>query len=421
MTTNDSTGLHTRTSQLDASQPGLTDTDALDVPALMPITSRPDSVMVRGEGSYLWDASGKQYLDFIQGWAVNALGHCSPVMIDALTDQSRQLISPSPALHNAPQLQLASKLVALSGLAQVHFSNSGSEANEVAVKLARKWASIHRPGATEIITTHNAFHGRTLAMMAACGKPGWDTLFPPAVPGFSKAAFGDVAVIAASITDATIAIMVEPIQGEAGVICPPSDYLGELRQLADQHGVLLILDEVQTGVGRTGSFFNYEQANITPDIVTLGKGLGGGVPISATLAAQRVCCFEHGDQGGTYNGNPLMTAVAGAVVETVSDPEFLQQVCAHGEYLRERLKQMQAQFGFTSVRGQGLLWGVDLATDTAAAVQQRAFDAGLLVNAPRPATLRLMPALNVSQEAIDQAIAGLGEAIRQVAASRQQQ
>jgi acetylornithine/N-succinyldiaminopimelate aminotransferase len=382
--------------------------------SLMSITARPAPIMDRGSGSYLWDDNGKRYLDFIQGWAVNALGHCPQQIVDALIEQGTSLITPSPALHNAPQLQLADKLVQLSGLSQVHFSNSGSEANEVAIKLARKWGQIERPGASDIITTHNSFHGRTLATMAAGGKPGWDKLFPPQVPGFKKVDFGDIAAMADAIDEKTLAIMVEPIQGEAGVIVPPPDYLTQLRQLADAHGVLLILDEIQTGVGRTGSFFAFEQHQIKPDIVTLGKGLGGGVPVSATIAAEHVCCFEHGDQGGTYNGNPLMTAVALAVVETVCETSFLQSVHASGVQLNARLLELSADIDLAQVRGAGLLQAIELGKPVAAAVQQLAMDAGLLINAPRPATIRLMPALNVTQGQIDEAVRLIVEAIRQV-------
>jgi acetylornithine/N-succinyldiaminopimelate aminotransferase len=382
--------------------------------SLMSITARPAPIMVRGSGSYLWDDNGKRYLDFIQGWAVNALGHCPQQIVDALIEQGTSLITPSPALHNAPQLQLADKLVQLSGLSQVHFSNSGSEANEVAIKLARKWGQIERPGASDIITTHNSFHGRTLATMAAGGKPGWDKLFPPQVPGFKKVDFGDIAAMADAIDEKTLAMMVEPIQGEAGVIVPPPDYLTQLRQLADAHGVLLILDEIQTGVGRTGSFFAFEQHQIKPDIVTLGKGLGGGVPVSATIAAEHVCCFEHGDQGGTYNGNPLMTAVALAVVETVCETSFLQSVHASGVQLNARLLELSADIDLAQVRGAGLLQAIELGKPVAAAVQQLAMDAGLLINAPRPATIRLMPALNVTQGQIDEAVRLIVEAIRQV-------
>lgn len=390
---------------------------ALQSSALMAITARPEPVMVRGSGSYLWDDRGRRYLDFIQGWAVNALGHCPPQSVSALAKQSRELITPSPALHNAPQQALSQRLRELSGLSQAHFANSGAEANEAAIKLARKWGSQNRSGAFEIITTDGSFHGRTLATMAASGKPGWDSLFPPAMPGFKKVPYGDLAAMGHAITSQTVAIMVEPVQGEAGVVVPPAGYLAGLRELADEHGLLLILDEIQTGVGRTGTFFAFEQDDIKPDIVTLGKGLGGGVPISAVLAAERACCFAHGDQGGTYNGNPLMTAVGLAIVEAVSDPAFLAGVRASEKVLLSALNALAARFGFTAVRGRGLLWAVELSRPFAAEIRDLAFDLGLLINAPRPDTLRLMPALNVSESEIEEGARLLEDALTRVRAA----
>jgi len=385
--------------------------NAITNTALMPITTRPDAVMVRGSGSYLWDNSERRYLDFIQGWAVNALGHCPVQITDALQAQATQLISPSPALHNAPQHTLATKLCQLSGMHQVHFANSGAEANEAAVKLARKWGKLNKPAACEIITTENGFHGRTLAMMAASGKPGWDTLFPPAIAGFPKVPFGDIDATRAAINDNTLAIMLEPIQGEAGVIMPPAGYLSALRKLADEFNCLLILDEVQTGIGRMGCYFAYLEESIQPDIVTLGKGLGGGVPISAVLAAQNVCVFEPGDQGGTYNGNPLMCAAAQAVVETVCTADFMCSVNTMSARLTQGLQALAKQHQLTEVRGKGLLLAVELKTPVAAKVQTAAFDLGLLINAPRPSSLRLMPALNVNEVEIDEALQLLDEAL----------
>lgn len=238
--------------------------DTTDDQYLMKTTPRPDVVMVRGKGSYLWDSSGKRYLDFVQGWAVNALGHAPDVLRQAAIEQTSLLVTASPAYHNAPQLKLAKRLCALTGLDQAHFSSSGAEANEVAVKLARKWGRLHKNGAYEIVTTHNAFHGRTLAMMAASGKPGWDELFPPLPAGFRHVKYGDVSAVAAALSSQTVAIMVEPVQGEAGVVVPPGGYLNELRQLADQAGILLIVDEIQTGLGRTGPHLPFRARRSTP-------------------------------------------------------------------------------------------------------------------------------------------------------------
>ncbi|HET7539747.1 MAG TPA: acetylornithine transaminase [Polyangiaceae bacterium] len=368
---------------------------------LMNVAVRPSRIMVRGSGSYLWDHEGTRYLDFVQGWAVNALGHAPPEIAAALQAQAQTLITASPAFHNAPQLSFAQELTRAAGMAQVHFTNSGAEANEAALKLARKWGRRERAGAHEIITTQGSFHGRTLALMAASGKPGWEALFPPLMPGFVKVPYGDVAAVAAQIGPQTVAVMVEPIQGEAGVVVPPEGYLRELRRLCDEHGLLLICDEVQTGMGRTGSLFAFEREQVQPDILTLGKGLGGGVPISAVLANERASCFVPGDQGGTYNGNPLMVAVARSVFEVVSREDFLATVRARERSLEQRLAPVCAEHGI-GLRGRGLLWALVLPEPSAEAIVARSFAAGLLINAPRPNLLRLMPSLRVSEAELEE-------------------
>ena len=392
------------------------DSELDDTHCLMAITARPPQVMVRGDGCFLYDEQGKEYLDMVQGWAVNSLGHCPAEIVAALDSQSRTLISPSPAFHNRPQLRLAERLRSLSGLDQVHFLNSGGEANEAAVKLARKWGQLNKrsggEAAFEIITTEGAFHGRTLAMMAASGKPGWDSIFAPMPTGFPKIPFGDLAAARAAITDRSVALMVEPIQGEAGVVVPPSDYLRGLRALADEHGLLLILDEVQTGIGRTGSLFAFERAGIKPDILTLAKGLGGGVPIGAVLASEAASCFAHGDQGGTYNGNPLMAAVADSVVSTISQPAFLARVREAGKRLHDRLASLARRHPIVEVRGAGLLVAIELAQPVAERIRDLAFEGGLIINAPRPASLRFMPSLRISDDSIDRATAHLDSAFQ---------
>ena len=378
---------------------------------LMHVAVRPPRIMVRGSGSYLWDHLGTRYLDFVQGWAVNALGHASPEIAAALAEQAQVLINASPGFHNGPQLRFARDLSRAAGLAQVHFASSGAEANEAALKLARKWGRLHRAGAYQIITTEGSFHGRTLALMAASGKPGWDALFPPNMPGFEKVPFGDVDAVRARISAQTVAVMVEPIQGEAGVVVPPVGYLRELRRLCDEHDLLLICDEVQTGMGRTGTLFACQHEAVSPDILTLGKGLGGGVPISAVLANTRASCFVPGDQGGTYNGNPLMVAVASRVFDVVSSESFLPRVRAAGHYLERRLSESCSAHGLR-LRGRGLLWAVLLPNDQAARVVEACFNLGLLLNAPRPNTLRLMPSLRVSDEEIDEMARLLERALR---------
>ena len=378
--------------------------------SLMSITSRPPLVFLDGQGSWLTDQTGKRYLDFVQGWAVNCLGHAPEVLAAALSTQARRLINPSPAFYNAPSIELARLLTTHSCFDRVFFANSGAEANEGAIKLARKWGRLHRQGAFEIITFEQGFHGRTLAAMSASGKPGWDTLFAPQVPGFPKARFNDPGSVAALISPKTAAIMLEPVQGEAGVIPAETGFLWELRELATRQGVLLIVDEVQTGMGRTGTLFAHEHAAIAPDIMTLGKGMGGGVPLAALLAREEVCCFEPGDQGGTFNGNPLMAAAGVAVLNTLLQPGFLASVAEKGTYLGSRLEELSQRHGLAGERGLGLLRALVLAGEDGPAIVQaaRALEPeGLLLNAPRPGLLRFMPALNVEYGEIDRMIEAL--------------
>lgn len=382
--------------------------------ALMWITDRPAVRFVRGSGSWLYDEDGREYLDFVQGWAVNTLGHCPDEIQQALREQSAQLINCSPAFHNERAAELARLLVSSSVFDRVFLANTGAEANEGAVKLARKWGARHRDGAYEVITFRGSFHGRTLAMMAASGKPQWDTLFEPKVPGFPKAELGDIASVERLIGSTTVAVMVEPIQGESGVIPAGDDFLRALRALTAERGLLLIVDEVQTGIGRTGRLFGYEHAGIAPDIMTLAKGIGGGVPLAALLAREHCCAFEAGDQGGTFNGNPLMAAVGLAVLQRVRAPGFLTQLRAHGDQLRAGLQAIAARHGLGEVRGRGLLLALDLQRECSAAVVDQARAHGLLINAPRPTVLRFMPALNVSAAEIVLGLQRLEDAIRTV-------
>jgi len=373
-----------------------------DLRRIMKVADRPPLVMVEGKGSWLWDSEGRKYLDFVQGWAVNCLGHSPDVILDALNDQARRLLNCSPAYYNEPMARLATLIAESTGLAEVFLCNSGAEANEGAIKLARKWGSRHRGGAFEIVTMEHGFHGRTLATMAASGKPGWDTLFQPKVPGFPKVPLGDLEAVRKAVTPETVAVMLEPIQGEAGVFVAADDWLRDLRKLTRDLGILLILDEIQTGIGRTGRMYGYEHAGIEPDIVTLGKGLGGGTPIAALVASARASVFEYGDQGGTFNGNALMAAVGCAVVTAVRAPGFLDSVVTSGRYLAARLGALAAELGHGEVRGRGLLVALQLQGRDAPKVARAALDLGLLINAPRPDTLRFMPSLTVSCDEIDE-------------------
>jgi acetylornithine/N-succinyldiaminopimelate aminotransferase len=391
------------------------------VNALLYITNRPELVFTEGDGMWLTDHNGKRYLDYLQGWAVNCLGHSPQCIQDALVSQSKKLINPSPAFYNEPAIALAAVLTENSCFDRVFFANSGAEANESAFKLARKWGKLNKNAAGEnryeIITFDHSFHGRTIAAMSASGKVGWDTIYAPQVSGFHKANLNDLASVKKLITDKTVAVMLEPVQGEGGVIPASPEFMQRLRALTKEHGVLLIVDEVQTGMGRTGELFGYQLSGITPDIMTLGKGIGGGVPLAAMLCTEEVACFEPGDQGGTYNGNPLMTAVGLAVANALLAPGFLQSVKDKGDYLSKALLKLTEQFGLAGERGDGLLRALKLGSDIGPQIVDKARDmgpVGLLLNSPRPDLLRFMPALNVTTEEIDQMIAMLSDVLTQV-------
>lgn len=390
----------------------------IDTHSVMFITQRPDIVMVEGNGSWLTDNNGKRYLDFLQGWAVNCLGHSNPGMIAALNAQAKKLINPSPAFYNEPMIGLSNLLTSNSCFNKVFFANSGAEANEGAIKLARKWGQLNKSGAFEIITFDHSFHGRTLATMSASGKPGWDTMFAPQVPGFPKADLNDLDSVKKLVSDKTVAVMLEPVQGEGGVIPTTKEFMRELRQFTKENNILLIVDEVQAGCGRTGTLFAYQQYGIEPDIMTLGKGIGGGVPLAALLATDAVACFVPGDQGGTYNGNPLMTAVGISVIEQLLAPGFLENVRAKGELLKSELLKLSAEFHLEGERGEGLLRALMLGKDIGGKLVELARERnpeGLLINSPRPNLLRFMPALNIADDEIRQMCAMLRELLKEVA------
>ena len=380
-----------------------------DIDKLMFITKRPELVFTDGQGMWLTDSSGKRYLDFLQGWAVNCLGHAPACITDALAAQSKKLLNPSPAFYNAPSIALAGLLTANSCFDRVFFANSGAEANEGAIKLARKYGKKNRHTSGqrrfEIITFDHSFHGRTLATMSASGKPGWDTMYAPQVDGFPKAELNDLASVERLITDRTVAVMLEPVQGEGGVIPATCEFMQALRALTRSRGLLLIVDEVQSGMGRTGALFGYQLSGIEPDIMTLGKGIGGGVPLAALLCREDVACFEPGEQGGTYNGNPLMTAVGVAVMQSLAAPGFLESVRARAETLQGGLLRLSAQHNLAGERGEGLLRALQLGRDIGPQLVEAARELaplGLLLNSPRPDLLRFMPALNVTDAEIEQ-------------------
>jgi acetylornithine/N-succinyldiaminopimelate aminotransferase len=381
---------------------------------LMPSVERPQPVFVRGQGSWLWDSDGRAYLDFTQGGAVNSLGHSPSVLVDALTRQAQSLINPGPGLYSRGLLSLAERLCESTGSDQVHFLNSGAEACEGAIKLARKWGQLHRGGAYRIITASQGCHGRSLAMLTASANDAVENRFEPGLPGFSSVPFNDLPALHAAVDAQTVAIMLEPIQGEAGVIPASEHYLKGVERLCRELGILLILDEVQTGMGRCGALLAEQNYGVRADIVALGKGLGGGVPLAALLARGSACCFDAGELEGSHHGNALMMAAGLAVLDTVLDPGFLKQVRDNGQHLREGLSRLAHRYGQGELRGQGLLWGLTLADDSAEQVIKAARYEGLLLNAPLGNCLRFSPALTISKGNIDEMLLRLARAFARV-------
>ena len=385
--------------------------DSLASLRLMPSVERPEQVFVRGQGSWLWDDSNRAYLDFTQGGAVNSLGHSPSVVIEALGRQAERLLNPGPGFYHPGLLALASRLCEATGSDQAYFLNSGAEACEGAIKLARKWGQRHRGGAFTIVTAKHSYHGHTLGAMSASGKPAFQQMFEPKLPGFEKVPFNDLEALSQAVDSHTVAVMLEPVQGEAGVVPATLDYLQGAERLCRARGVLLILDEVQTGMGRCGALLAEELYGVRADIVTLGKGLGGGVPLAAVLARCNACCQAPGEQGGSHHGNPLAMAAGLAVLETVLEPGFLEQVRERGEHLRDGLAQVARRHDHGALRGHGLLWGLPLHRVTAPAVVRAALDEGLLLSAPQPHLLRFSPALTVSRGNIDEMLRRLERAL----------
>ena len=361
--------------------------------------------MVRGEGCRLWDASGKCYLDFVAGLAVCNLGHCHPHVVKTIQQQAERLLHVSNLYHIPWQTELAARIVNHSFGDRVFFCNSGAEANEAAIKLARRYEHCVREGSRfEILTMHNSFHGRTLAAITATGQEKFHKGFEPLVPGFRYVPFNDTAAIEQAISDETCAILVEPILGEGGVICPDIDYLFKLRKLCDERELTLIFDEVQVGMGRTGTLFAYEQFGAAPDIMTLAKGLAGGVAIGATVASEKLAAaFVPGTHASTFGGNPLASAAGLAAMEVVLSAEFLDHCRKTGAYLREGLEQLARTFPgiIKEVRGRGLIQAIEL-TISGAAIVTECLQQGLLINCTADCVLRFLPPLVVTRKEIDQ-------------------
>ena len=360
----------------------------------------------------MWDEDGREYLDFVGGWACDSLGHCHPVVVEAVTEQVQTLIQASNQFYTIPQIRLAELLVQHSCLDKVFFCNSGAEANEGAVKLARRYGKRHLNGAYEIITTFSSFHGRTLAMVAATGQAKFQQSYLPLPAGFVNVEYNSVDAIKAATNSQTCAVMLEPVQGEGGVNVPSDNYLTAVRRWCDQKSILLILDEIQTGVGRMGTLFAYEQYDIEPDIMTLAKGLASGIPIGAILAKDKADVFAPGEHGSTFGGNPVACAAGYATLKFIIDNDVAGKVKRVGRYLASGLEGLKQKFQFiTDVRGRGLLLAVGFSSDIAHSVVMACLDRGLLVNRLKPNALRFMPPLIIGNEEVDEALGILDEAL----------
>ena len=379
---------------------------------LMHIIERTPVVIVKGKGARVWDETGREYLDFVAGWAVDSLGHCHPVVVEATTEQAHTLIQTSNQFYTIPQLRLAELLVKHSCLDKVFFSNSGTEANEGAIKLARRYGKLHLNGAYEVITVTGSFHGRTLAMVAASGQAKFQQPYIPLPAGFINVEFNDIAAIKTATTNQTCAVMLEPIQGESGVNPLADNYLAAVRNWCDQKGILLILDEIQTGIARTGTLFAYEQHGIEPDIMTLAKGLASGVPIGAIMAKNRAAVFAPGEHGSTYGGNPLACAAGYATLKYIIDYTLAENARQVGQYLMDGLRQLQRKFPFvTEVRGRGLLVAMEFNADIGQPVVTACLERGLLINRVKPNAIRFVPPLIIDNKEVDHALNILGKVL----------
>lgn len=383
------------------------DVFAIDKAHYMPVFARYPMVISHGEGAYVTDTDGNRYLDFFAGIAVNALGHAHPNLVKAVAEQAAKVIHCSNLYYTEVQAQLIEKLAALSGLDKVFLANSGAEANEGALKLARKYGKTIADDKYEIITANHCFHGRTLMTLTATAQPKYQAGYEPLPQGFTYIDYNDIAALENAISDKTCAVVLEPIQGEGGVNVPADDYLQKVRALCDKYGALLIFDEVQTGIGRTGKMFAYEHFGIKPDIVTLAKGLAGGVPIGAFLATDKVAsAFHPGDHGSTFGGNPLACAASKAVLDTILEDDLLDNVNEVGAYLMDAIRALGEKYPtiIRSVRGKGFMVGIEL-TREGREIVQACLDAKLIINCTAGNVLRLVPSLTIGKQQVDEMIA----------------
>jgi len=388
----------------------------IDQENYLQVFARYNLVLSHGDGPYVYDNEGKKYIDFLGGIAVNVLGHAHPVLVKAVSEQAGKIIHCSNLYYTEVQAILAQKLATLSGLDRVFVGNSGAEANEGAIKLARKYGKTIAADKVEIITADHSFHGRTLATLTATGQPKYQKGYEPLPGGFKHVPFNDIAALAAIMSAKTCAVMLEPIQGEGGVNIPDKDYLIKVRQLCDKYGALLILDEIQTGMGRTGKMFAYELFGVKPDIVTLAKGLAGGVPIGAFITTNKVAAaFTAGDHGSTFGGNPLACAAANAVFKVMEEEKLLENAQIIGDYLVDKLNALKSKYPalITEVRGKGLIVGAKL-TLPGRDIVNNCLSQGAIINCTAGDILRFVPPLIITKDHVDEMIAVLDKTLAAV-------
>lgn len=385
----------------------------------LPVFNRYKIVLDHGNGVYAWDNNGKKYIDFLGGIAVNVLGHNYQPLVEAVAEQAGRMIHCSNLYYTQPQADAASKLVKLSGLGKAFFANSGAEANEGAIKIARKYAHGINPEKSQIITAWDSFHGRTIATLTATGQPHYHEGVGPLPEGFDYVHYNDIGELEAMMSDKTAAVMLETIQGEGGVHTPNGDYLKKVRELCDKYQALLIFDEIQAGIGRTGKFFAYEKYGVKPDIVTLAKGLAGGVPIGAFIVTDEVAAaFKPGDHGTTFGGNPLACAAANVVLDTVPKAEFLQQVEEVGSYFKGKLEVLMQKYPslIKDVRGTGLILGAELSgPEHGRDIVNGCLAKGAIINCTAGKVLRFIPPLIITKAQVDEVMDILDEVVSQYA------
>ena len=386
-----------------------------DQESYLPVFSRYPIVLDHGDGSYVWDVNGRKYLDALGGIAVNVLGHNYAPLVNAIGDQAKRLIHVSNLYYTEPQADAAAKLSGLTAGGKVFFGNSGAEANEGAIKAARKYAHTIRPNKSQIFTALGSFHGRTLATLTATGQEKFHRGFEPLPQGFDYVPFNDIAALETQMNENTAAVMLEPIQGEGGVRTPADGYLQQVRELCDKYDALLIFDEIQTGMGRTGSFYAYEMYGVTPDIVTLAKGLAGGVPTGAFIVTEKIAAaFHAGDHGSTFGGNPLACAAANVVLDTIANDDFLAGVRDVGAHFKQALTNLQKKYPahIVEVRGTGLILGMEVKeSEDAAAIARRMLEQGVIINCTAGNVLRFIPPLIFSKNEVDELIAVLDHCV----------